>query len=97
MDYLPAETNSLLVETLQEYEQGESARLEGITRAWDRARDDPDDVFFKARDRREEIKQEIEALLEVLTRNPQRSSVPRSKAPSGVPKRPQKVAKRDST
>ena len=72
VDYLRAETNSLLVENLQEYEQGESARLVGITRDWDKARDDPDDVFFKARDRREEIKQEIEAFQKALTRDPQR-------------------------
>src|SRR5258708_31889258 len=72
VDYLRASTNSLLVENLQEYEQAEAARLEGITRAWDRARDDPDDVFFKARDRREEIQQEIVELQEALTRDLER-------------------------
>ena len=71
VDYLRTGTNSLLVEDLQEYEQGEAARLEGITHAWDKARDDPNDVFFKARDRREEIKQEIEELQEALTRDQQ--------------------------
>src|SRR6266849_3940920 len=74
VDYLRAETNSLLVENLQEYEQAEAGRLEGITRAWDRARADPDDVFFKARDRREEIKEEIEELQEALTRDQERPS-----------------------
>ncbi len=74
VDYLRASTNSLLVENLQEYEQAEAARLEGITRAWERARDDPDDVFFKARDRREEIQQEIVELQEALTRDPERPS-----------------------
>ena len=72
VDYLRATTNSLLVEDLQEYEQAEAARLEGITHAWDKARDDPNDVFFKARDRREEIQQEIKDLQEALTRDPQR-------------------------
>jgi len=72
VDYLRAETNSHLVYHLQEYEQGEAARLDRINRNWDKARDDPDDVFFKARDRREEIKQEIEAFQKALTRDPQR-------------------------
>src|SRR5258708_23006166 len=73
VDYLRAETNSLLVENLQEYEQAEAGRLEGITHAWDKARDDPDDVFFKARDRREEIKEQMKELQQALTRDPQRS------------------------
>jgi hypothetical protein len=72
VDYLRAETNSLLVDHLQEYEQGEAARLERINRAWDKARDDPNDVFFKARDRREEIKEQMKELQEALTRDPQR-------------------------
>jgi hypothetical protein len=71
--YLRAETNSLLMEDLQEYEQGEATRLDGITREWDKARADPNDVFFAARDRREEIKEQMKELQEALTRDPQRS------------------------
>jgi hypothetical protein len=47
-------------------------RLEGITHAWDQARDDPNDVFFAARDRREEIKEQMKELQQALTRDPQR-------------------------
>ena len=83
VDYLRTETNSLLVEDLQEYEQGEAARLQGITHEWDKARDDPDDVFFKARDRREEIKEQIEALQQALTRDQPRDQSSKQRGPRG--------------
>ena len=86
MDYLRSTTNSLLVEDLQEYEHAEAARLEGITHAYDRARDDPNDVFFAARDRREEIKEEIEALQEALTRDPHRQRNPKARSVKWRPK-----------
>ncbi len=92
VDYLRATTNSLLVEDLQEYEQAEAARLKGITHAWDKARDDPDDVFFAARDRREEIKEQMKELQEALNRDQQRPSGSKGRSakrrPKGHKKRP---------
>src|SRR5258707_5183630 len=86
VDYLRSETNSLLVEELQEYEQAEAARLDGITHEWDKARADPNNVFFTARDRREEIKQQIEELQEALTFDHKQPSRPKGRSTKRRPK-----------
>ena len=63
-----AEANEELAATLQEYEEDDSAY-------WDRRRHerekqlrDPDDVFFAARDRKQEIKEQIKTLEQGLAR-----------------------------
>jgi hypothetical protein len=97
VDYLRASTNSLLVENLQEYEQGEAARLEGITHDWDKARADTNNVFFAARDRREEIKQQIEELQEALTFDHKQPSRPKGRSAKRRPKTAKKTAKKHPT
>lgn len=62
LERIRAEANEELIETLQEYEQEESARFDRMERDWEKQYQDPDDVFFAARDRKQEIKEQIREL-----------------------------------
>jgi hypothetical protein len=62
VEYLRAEANSHLVENLQEYEEDEAFRLDEINREREKELRDPDDVFFEARDREQEIKEKVKEL-----------------------------------
>lgn len=68
LEHTRAEANEELVETLQSYEEEESARFDGMEREWEKQHTDPDDVFFAARDRKQEIKEQIENLKRGLER-----------------------------
>jgi hypothetical protein len=46
----------------------DSARFDEMQRYWENQRKDPDDVFFHARDRRQEIKEQIKELQKGLDR-----------------------------
>ncbi len=75
MEYLQAEANSHLVDSLQEYEEDETFRLDEIKREREKEQRDPDDVFFEARDREQEIKEQIKELQRGLERKrPKRKS-----------------------
>ena len=75
LEHTRAEANEELVQTLQDYEQDESARFEGMKREWEEQREDPDDVFFAARDRKLEIREQIKELRKGLERQrPRRRS-----------------------
>jgi len=60
--------NEKLIDTLHEHEMGDSARFDRMKRDWDNQRKDPDDVFFHARDRKQEIKDQIRNLQKALER-----------------------------
>ncbi len=62
LERIRAEANEELIQTLQAYEEEESARFDGMERAWQKQYQDPDDVFFAARDRRQQIKEQIREL-----------------------------------
>jgi molecular chaperone DnaK (HSP70) len=63
------------VDTLHEYEMEESARFDRMQRDWEKLRGDPDDVFFEANDRKQEIKEQIKELHKALERqHPRRKS-----------------------
>jgi hypothetical protein len=68
LEHTRAETNEELVQTLQDYEQEESARFDRMEREWENQLKDPDDVFFAARDRRQQIKEQIKDLQKGLKR-----------------------------
>ena len=68
IEHTRAQTNEELVETLQDFEQEESARFDRMEREWEDQLKDPDDVFFSARDRRQEIKEQIKDLQKGLKR-----------------------------
>ena len=63
-----AEANEELVQTLQSYEEEESARFDGMEREWQKQYQDPDDVFFAARARKQEIREQIRNLQRSLGR-----------------------------
>src|SRR5579859_4684533 len=59
LERIRAEANEELIQTLQTYEEEESARFDGMERAWQKQYQDPDDVFFAARDRRQQIREQM--------------------------------------
>ena len=63
-----AEANEELVQTLQGYEEEESARFDNMEREWEKQYQDPDDAFFAARNRKQEIKEQIKNLQKGLER-----------------------------
>jgi molecular chaperone DnaK (HSP70) len=81
VEHTRAEANEELVDTLREQEVDDSARFDEMQRHWKSQRKDPDDVFFQARDRRQEIKEQIKELKKSLNRQ-------RSKPKRKMRKRP---------
>jgi molecular chaperone DnaK (HSP70) len=75
LEHTRAEANENLIDTLHEYEMEESARFDRMQRDWEKLRGDPDDVFFEANDRKQEIKEQIKELHKALERQrPRRKS-----------------------
>jgi hypothetical protein len=68
LEHTRAEANEELVQTLQDFEQEESARFDRMERDWEKQFKDPDDVFFAAQHRRQEIKEQIKELQRGLKR-----------------------------
>ena len=68
IEHTRTETNEELIQTLQDYEQEESARFDRMEREWENQRKDPDDVFFHARDRKQQIREQIRELQKGLAR-----------------------------
>jgi len=75
LEHTRAQANGELVETLQNYEQEESLRFESMECQWKDRLKDPDDVFFAAQKRKQEIKEQIRNLQKGLQRqSPRRKS-----------------------
>jgi molecular chaperone DnaK (HSP70) len=68
LEHTRAQANEELIDTLHEREMDDSARFDRMEREWENRRKDPDDVFFHARDRRQQIKEQIKELQEALNR-----------------------------
>ena len=68
LEHTRALSNEELIETLRDYEMDESAHFEQMQRRWENERKDPDDVFFEANDRKQEIKEQIRELQRSLER-----------------------------
>ena len=68
MEYTRAQANDELMQSLQDLEQQDAARFERLHDEWERQNRDPDDVFFHARERREEIKEQMRNLQRALKR-----------------------------
>ena len=68
LEHTRAEANEELIDTLHEHEMDDSARFDRMEREWENQRKDPDDVFFHARDRRQEIKEQMKNLQSGLDR-----------------------------
>src|SRR5690349_1214998 len=87
LEHTRANANEELMETLQDHEQGEGARFDEMRREWEKQCKDPDDVFFAARDRKQEIKEEIKKLqggLDLMT--PRREKKKSTRRRSGAAK-----------
>jgi len=63
-----AEANEELARTLQEHEEADSAHWDQLHHEWEKQRGDPDDVFFAARNRKQEIREQIRNLQAGLAR-----------------------------
>ena len=63
-----AQANEELAATLQEYEEDDSAYWDRRHHEREKQLKDPDDVFFAARDRKKEIKEQIKELEQGLAR-----------------------------
>ncbi|MBZ5521844.1 MAG: hypothetical protein LAP21_06350 [Acidobacteriia bacterium] len=74
LEHTRAQANEELIHTLQDYEQEESARFDRMQHEWEKQTQDPDDVFFVARDRKREIKEQIRDLQRGLQRQQRRRS-----------------------
>jgi len=68
VEYTRAQANDELMQSLQNLEQKDAARFERLHDEWDSQNRDPDDVFFHAQDRREEIKEQMRGLQRALQR-----------------------------
>ena len=68
LEHTRANANDELIETLRDYEQDEGFRFWQMQKEWDDQLKDPDDVFFAAKNRKEEIKEQMKDLQSGLDR-----------------------------
>jgi len=68
LEYARAEANEVLIDTLQNYEQEDSARFDQAQHKWEKQQEDPNDVLLMADQRRREIKEQIRDLQQGLKR-----------------------------
>jgi hypothetical protein len=80
IEHARAQANEDLVDRLQEYETEESLRFDRMESELEKQRQDPNDVFFAARDRKKEIKQQITELQQALERQSPRPKCQKKKA-----------------
>src|SRR5207249_4738743 len=55
---LQSESNSVMIEALQGWEEKESFRLDQMRREWEKQTHDPDDVLLAAEERKREIRRQ---------------------------------------
>src|SRR5262249_26530408 len=75
-----AEANGDFTRILSDYEEEEVTNFDEMQREYEKQREDPDDVFFAARDRKKEIREQIKELQRGLDRmKPRREKKKRAK------------------
>lgn len=79
LEHTRAEANEELIDTLHEHETDDSARFDEMQRYWENQRKDPDDVFFAAKDRKQEIRERMKELQSGLDRQKPRRRKKRSR------------------
>jgi molecular chaperone DnaK (HSP70) len=85
LEHTRANANDELIETLRDYEQEEGGRFYRMQKEWDDQLKDPDDVFFAAKQRKEEIKEQVKDLQHGLNRmktNKKKARSPRKRKTS---------------
>jgi hypothetical protein len=80
IEHTSAEANQDLTDRLQEHETEECVRFDRVQLDLENRRQDPNDVFFAAQDRKREIKQQITELQQALERQSQRPKRQKKKA-----------------
>jgi hypothetical protein len=78
--------NEELTSVMQSYEEDDTTYWDNRYRDREKEMRDPDDVFFDARDRREEIKEQIRELQSGLARQQPKRSSPKRKRRKPKPK-----------
>src|SRR5215469_17935438 len=68
VEYTRAQAHDELMQSLQDLEQKDAARFERLHDDWEKQIRDPDDVFFHAQERRQEIKEQMKDLQQALKR-----------------------------
>ena len=68
IEHARAQANEDLTDRLQDYETEESIRFDRMELELEKRRQDPNDVFFAANDRKRDIKQQITELQQALER-----------------------------
>lgn len=68
VEYTRAQANDELMQSLQDLEQKDAARFERMHDDWEKQNRDPDDVFYHAQERRQEIKEQMKDLQRALKR-----------------------------
>ena len=75
LEHTRASANDELMEILHEHELEEAGRFDEMRREWEKQSKDPDDVFFAAAHRKQEIKEQMKELQKGLDRQkPKRES-----------------------
>jgi hypothetical protein len=68
LEHARAAANDELIETLRHYEQEEGLRFWKMKKEWNAQLKDPDDVFFEANNRKQEIAEKMKELRSSLDR-----------------------------
>lgn len=68
LQYTLSQANEEMMSTLRDLEQEDTARFERMHDEWRKGFRDPDDIFWHAQDRRDEIKEQIRTLQRGLER-----------------------------
>ena len=68
LEHTRANANDELIDTLRDYEQDEGWRFSRMQKEWEDQFNDPDDVFFAVKSRKEEIKEQMKDLQRGLDR-----------------------------
>jgi len=86
IEHTRAEANEELIDTLHEQEMDDSARFDEMQRHWENQRKDPNDVFFHARDRKQEMREQMKELQSGLDRLKPKQKKKRSLRKPGKPR-----------
>ena len=68
LEHIRSKANGRLMETLTQIEEEQNAYFDNLEREWEDQFKDPDDAFFEANDRKQEIKKKIKELQKGLKR-----------------------------
>ena len=68
LEHIRSRANERLMERLSEFEGEQTAYFDNLEREWEDQFKDPDDAFFEANDRKQEIKKKIKELQKGLAR-----------------------------